>query len=38
MNLKIELEKKLQNSIADSSNEELYVALLQLIKDQGEKK
>lgn len=38
MNLKIELEKKLQNPIADSSNEELYVALLQLIKDQGEKK
>ena len=38
MNLKIELEKKLQNSITDSSNEELYVALLQLIKDQGEKK
>ncbi|GCA66237.1 alpha-1,4 glucan phosphorylase [Mediterraneibacter butyricigenes] len=38
MNLKIELEKKLQNPIADSSNEELYVALLQLIKDQGKKK
>ena len=38
MNLKKELEKKLQNPIAESSNEELYVALLQLVKDQGEKK